>query len=545
MKRNKNNNKLIVGITIAVYIVVVICLVITLVTVLVKRASQKDKTQEPTTETETFEEETIEHETSVVESDDAVASLRVALEATDIDTKIESFEKSASLGNTDAMYFLGEIYFQGIGVESDHVKAAEYLEKACSEGNSKAFSLYAKMLFLGDSTYQDYDESASYFYTLTESDAEACYVYAVMANLGLGMPRNVDRALSYVDKAVTLGYGSGLIYKDKIVDVGSMPMDIFDYTPQAKKITDLSYTDDNEDLETLIEGYKEELESTEEYTAFYTELENLKDIDIVGISTLTYFGNGGYMFHMNASDGNSLHDYMADEYYSDSELKAIADNLLAQREYVESKGSKFVVLLIPNKENVYYEDVPSYVTRESEVTRQDKLVEYLKNNTDLDIVYTKDTLLDNKEDFQLYYKTDTHANMVGSLFILSDLFEDLFGDKIDVSLDKFDIHMETYLGDLGNLAAATERYASDTVYFYPEGSVSEEDKKDSSIMLVGDSFSEFLNIEAGYYFTGGVDHRMITEYGFDYETAMKAGFKDSTPDYVVWEVVERYLDRLE
>jgi hypothetical protein len=250
------------------------------------------------------------------------------------------------------------------------------------------------------------------------------------------------------------------------------------------------------------------------------------------------------MYHMNASDGNSLHDYMADEYYSDSELKAIADNLLAQKEYVESKGSKFVVLLIPNKENVYPENMPAYVTRESDVTKQDKLVEYLENNTDLDIVYTKDTLLDNKGDFQLYYKTDTHTNMVGSLFILSDLFEDLFGDKIDVSLDKFDIHMQDYLGDLGNMAAATNRYASDTVYFYPEGSVSDGDKKDSSIMLVGDSFSEFLNIEAGYYFTGGVDHRMITEYDFDYKTATKAGFGDSTPDYVVWEVVERYLDRL-
>jgi hypothetical protein len=521
--------------SIAALIVIILCLVAILIMIITmkKKDNEKVDTQPPT---ENFEEETIEHET--------LTPLRTALETTDIDTKIESLEKSASLGNTDAMYFLGEIYFQGIGVESDHIKAAEYLEKACNGGNSKAFSLYAKMLFLGDGVYQDYDESASYFYTLTESDSEACYVYAIMANLGLGMPRNVDRALTYVDKAVTLGYGSGLIYKDKITDVGTMPMDIFNYTPPAKDITDLSYTGDNEDLATLIANYQVELESTEEYPEFYTELENLKQIDIVGISTLTYFGNGGYMYHMNANDGNSLHDYMADEYYSDSELKAIADNLLAQKEYVESNGSKFVVLLIPNKENVYSENMPAYVTRESDVTKQDKLVEYLGNNTDLDIVYTKDTLLDNKGDFQLYYKTDTHTNMVGSLFILSDLFEDLFGDKIDVSLDKFDIHMETYLGDLGNMAAATERYASDTVYFYPEGSVSDEDKKDSSIMLVGDSFSEFLNIEAGYYFTGGVDHRMITDYDYDYETATKAGFSNSAPDYVVWEVVERYLDRL-
>jgi hypothetical protein len=264
----------------------------------------------------------------------------------------------------------------------------------------------------------------------------------------------------------------------------------------------------------------------------------------LGISTLTYFGNDGYLFHMNANDGTSLHDYMADEYYTDSELKAIADNLNAQKKYVESKGAKFVLLLIPNKENVYSEYMPAYVERKNEVTKQDKLVEYFKDNTDLDIVYTKNTLLENKNDFQLYYRTDTHANMVGSLFILSDLFEDIFGKKIDVSLDKFDIHMETYLGDLGNMANATDRYASDTVYYYPEGSVTYDEKITASIMLVGDSFSEFLNIEAGYYITGGVDHRLITEYGYDYENATKAGFDDSTPEYVVWEVVERYIDRL-
>ena len=64
------------------------------------------------------------------------------------------------------------------------------------------------------------------------------------------------------------------------------------------------------------------------------------------------------------------------------------------------------------------------------------------------------------------------------------------------------------------------------------------------MMLVGDSFSEFINLEAGYYFNKGIDHRMITEYNFDYNAATEAGYKSSIPDVVVWECVERYLDRL-
>ena len=69
---------------------------------------------------------------------------------------------------------------------------------------------------------------------------------------------------------------------------------------------------------------------------------------------------------------------------------------------------------------------------------------------------------------------------------------------------------------------------------------------ESSLMLVGDSFSEFVNMEAAYYMRGGVDHRMIADYGYDYHSATQAGFDAGSgkPEYVVWECVERYLDRL-
>lgn len=71
-------------------------------------------------------------------------------------------------------------------------------------------------------------------------------------------------------------------------------------------------------------------------------------------------------------------------------------------------------------------------------------------------------------------------------------------------------------------------------------------KVKSSMMLVGDSFSEFINIETAYYMRGGVNHQMIAEYGYDYHSATQAGFASESikSEYVVWECVERYLDRL-
>ena len=57
---------------------------------------------------------------------------------------------------------------------------------------------------------------------------------------------------------------------------------------------------------------------------------------------------------------------------------------------------------------------------------------------------------------------------------------------------------------------------------------------------------EFVNMEAAYYMRGGVDHRMIADYEYDYHSATQAGFDAGSgkPEYVVWECVERYLDRL-
>lgn len=45
---------------------------------------------------------------------------------------------------------------------------------------------------------------------------------------------------------------------------------------------------------------------------------------------------------------------------------------------------------------------------------------------------------------------------------------------------------------------------------------------------------------------GGIEHRMVTNHQLDYHSAMQAGFDAGTirPEYVVWECVERYEDRL-
>lgn len=508
-----------------------------------------DEPEQETTEA-SYEEEEPETETVLVEdisiSDRLSDILALAVDAKDgnADEITAGLQELADLGNSDAQYFLGERYFQGIGVAPDMQKAGQYLQEACDDGNKKAMLLYGKMRFMGDGVAQNYDESAACFYALADSDGEAAYLLGVMYNLGMGVPRDSAKAGEMIDKAVEMGYGPAASYEEQILSAETVTAGTEGFVLKAKAIRNLEYGPDDSNLQNLIDTYDRILKETEDYGAFDDEIRGLYDIDELGVSMITLFGNDGYLFHQNENDGTSLHDYIGDNYFSEDDLQKIAANLEKQKEWVESQGAQFALLLIPNKESIYPESMPAYITRVNEVPRQDQLVAYLRENTDINVIYVKDTLQKNKDEFTLYYKTDTHANMVGSLFMVSDLFQNLYGRPIEPEPAKFQIHMENYMGDLGRMAKCTDRYATDKVYFYPESSVSEDEKIDSSIMLVGDSFSEFINIEAAYYLRGGVDHRMITEYDYNYHNATQAGFNASRREYVVWECVERYLDRL-
>lgn len=510
----------------------------------------EQESTEPSQE-ESRPEQPMEIETIPVEIDDAVSELYHALELALSDTDnnmndvVTSLSRSAELGNSDAMYFLGELYFQGIGVETDVEKAGMYLGQACDSGNRKAMSIYGKMLFMGDGVVQNYDESASCFYTLSQDDGEASYILGVMSNLGMGVPRSAERAKKYISQASEAGYEKAESYRSRIMESGKSVDGTKDFALQAKKVQELDYGTEYEDLQERIDTYHNALRATEDYSAFEEEMTALLGVDLNGVSTVTLFGNNGYLFHQNESDGTSLHDYIGDNHFSAKELETIAANLEKEKAWVEQNGSQFVLLLIPNKETMYPEWMPSYISRVDTTTREDLLVEYLQKNTDINVVYVKDTLMQNKELCTLYYKTDTHTNMVGSLFMVSDLLRACYDVEVTPDLDLFDIHMQDYVGDLGTTAKCTSRYV-DTVYFYPERAVGEAEKVKSSMMLVGDSFSEFINIETAYYMRGGVNHKMIAEYGYDYHSATQDGFASGTikPDYVVWECVERYLDRL-
>lgn len=69
--------------------------------------------------------------------------------AGDFSGSFQSFEKSANLGYSPAIYRIGVFYRAGKGVKRDSDKAMALFEKAARKGNARAEAAYARMLIGG------------------------------------------------------------------------------------------------------------------------------------------------------------------------------------------------------------------------------------------------------------------------------------------------------------------------------------------------------------------------------------------------------------
>lgn len=114
--------------------------------------------------------------------------------------------------------------------------------------------------------------------------------------------------------------------------------------------------------------------------------------------------------------------------YTKEQLKAITDNLLVTKRALERQGIEFVLFIAPNKETIYPEKLPDYYEFQDEESSTEQLIKYLRENTDIRIVYPYKELIkakENRPDLTLYRQTDTHWNKAGAYIGAVSLAEEL------------------------------------------------------------------------------------------------------------------------
>lgn len=138
---------------------------------------------------------------------------------------------------------------------------------------------------------------------------------------------------------------------------------------------------------------------------------------VSNIDTVTY-GTDGWLYY-----SSTLNDYLGCNRLSDRQIYNLAHNLSLVCQYVEGKGSDFILTIPPNKNTLYGAHMPYY---DSYIVDQTHNVDLLTPNLQkLGVPYADLLRLFRNEDEVLYLKRDSHWNMKGAVMAYNCMMDAL------------------------------------------------------------------------------------------------------------------------
>ena len=263
-------------------------------------------------------------------------------------------------------------------------------------------------------------------------------------------------------------------------------------------------------------------------------------------------GKEGWLFYNNYdADDNPINDILGQNEFTEQDRETMLANIeAAQIAYPEAQ---FILLTAPNKETIYRDMLPEYIAESAvEETRVEALCEWLDERTD-SLVWPEAALLEAARTQQIYYKYDTHWNLIGGYIAVREVCEKAGVTLPELSsLDVID-GGAGFPADLAALAGIQSRSVDDAEYIlsgFGDGvSVTRDElnfisaaarftsnaEDERTVLFVHDSFyksmepylplvfAEVISVERNYYDLYAC-HALIEEF---------------QPDIILMEVAER------
>ena len=120
------------------------------------------------------------------------------------------YETAAALGDSEASFIAGGMYYTGKGAEKNDVKAFNYLSFAVAEGNAppEALRVLAEFYLRGQVTPQNYAKAMQWFHQAAiEGDALSQNELGFLYSQGKGVEQNSDKAYEWFREAALQGSG--------------------------------------------------------------------------------------------------------------------------------------------------------------------------------------------------------------------------------------------------------------------------------------------------------------------------------------------------
>ena len=269
----------------------------------------------------------------------------------------------------------------------------------------------------------------------------------------------------------------------------------------------------------------------------------------------TTVGKKGWLFYSDSADGNPIACYQGTNLLPEEELEAIAANCLRQRDRLAARGCEFVILIAPNKNRVYAEYMPDVFGPPAETYRALQIVNYLRENTDLRVVYPYEDLMAAKPSVaeNLYYKTDTHWNLLGGYVGTRALLRELGIEMPSLTDPSLRITQNGFKkGDLAkNLGLTAQLMSQDPEYavegYDPHGAELTEETDTSYRYKAENADPRRLFVVRDSFVLSMMPH-LSTQFNESYYKHfmyyMYDDFEAFQPDILVYETVERFAANL-
>ena len=137
----------------------------------------------------------------------------------------------------------------------------------------------------------------------------------------------------------------------------------------------------------------------------------------VSPTTAVVNGRDGWFFY---ADDEGLTDYIRDRPLTPAQLDAWRASTVDARDWLRSLGIAYVVLIAPDKYEIYPEEMPHSIHQVNAISRTDQVFSALKE-AGVSAVDVRPALEAAKTQDRLFHKTDTHWNDRGALIAYQQL----------------------------------------------------------------------------------------------------------------------------
>lgn len=275
----------------------------------------------------------------------------------------------------------------------------------------------------------------------------------------------------------------------------------------------------------------------------------------VSPSAEVIIGKNGWLFY---SSELSNDDFRGIRKYDAKTLKKWAESLEIKRVWLEKQGIRYLFVIAPSKSSIYEEFLPTACHPEIARTALAGFVDYLKKQTNVEVVDIRQALLEEKPKEKVYHKTDTHWNNYGAFLVYRQIMKPVveWFPRVRIhTFDDYQIDKKTGIaGDLAGLMGLKEFFTEEHINLKPLGNYSAGiesindaakspvtvEHNDNSLPRAVVFRDSFFSAVAPYL----ADHFRFSQYYWQYWntwTPIEEILRAAKPDIVIEEIAERKI----